>query len=302
MNSEITCKLHDTHAHLEMLCQRLGLIPEGREDIEMTPQITQSIFDFSQSYLLNHEWVIHPTVSTNNLKYALDLFWEISKIYFLYGSHPEIVDAKFDVNKYLLEQADFLKKILNLPKFKGLLPQDQSNETKPRLIGIGECGLDFNYTQDSEIIKKQKELFISQIELAIRLDLPIEIHTRDAWDDTFELLDEFPSIHGKFLIHCFTGGVTELRKCLDRGGLAAFGGIVTFPKSFELQEALVFCPKENLVLETDLPFLAPVPNRGKACLPVMINDTAKFIATIKNTTPELVWEWSRQNSKKLFKF
>ena len=168
------------------------------------------------------------------------------------------------------------------------------------MLGIGEIGLDYFYSQDENIILKQKALFCSQIELAISLNLPIEIHARDAWGDIWNILKGYPQIHGKFLIHCFTGNTQELKNCFDLGGKAAFGGIVTFPKSVDLQEAAIFCPSDSMVLETDLPFLAPVPNRGKTCEPALINDTAIFMAKLKNTTPEQIWEWSRENSKSLF--
>ena len=144
-----------------------------------------------------------------------------------------------------------------------------------RIIGIGECGLDYYYTQDSRIIHKQKELFESQIDLAIKLDIPLFIHTRDAFDDTFEILKSKPGIHGKFAIHCFTGNKNHLKEVLDMGGKAAFGGIITFGKNAEyLREAFAYCPKDGYLLETDLPFLSPKPFRGKDNLPEYI----KFVA------------------------
>lgn len=279
--------IHDTHAHLEMLYQKLGFIPEARDSEIVLPSDTDKILkDFSNQYLFGHEWIIHPTVSIQNLELVLKLFYNEPKIHFLLGAHPEIVDTDFVFSNYCTN-LDYKLKTLSV-----LYPD--------RLVGIGEIGLDYFYSRDLNIIKKQKQLFRHHIELAINLNLPIEIHTRDAWKDTFEVLDEYPAIHGKFLIHCFTGNVENLRRCLDRGGKAAFGGIVTFSKSTELQEAAVFCPFESLVLETDLPFLAPVPYRGKICLPEMIEDTARKMADLKNTTPEIIWEWSRKNSRGLF--
>ena len=144
-------------------------------------------------------------------------------------------------------------------------------------------------------------MFRFHIELALKLSLPIEIHTRDAWEDTFKILDEYPKIYNEFLIHCFTGNIENLKETIKRGGKAAFGGIVTFQKSIELQEAVRFCPVESLVLETDLPFLAPVPHRGKICLPEMIDDTAAKVADLKNLSKNQIWDWSRKNSLDLFK-
>jgi len=294
--------IHDTHAHLEMLYQKLGYLQESRDldvvlptdldqknrnlDIAIPPDLDQILTSFSDQYLSKHEWIIHPTVSIQNLELAYKLFYNESKIHFLLGAHPEIVGSDFDFTTYV-SNLDYKFKEL-----RSLYPE--------RLVGIGEIGLDYFYSQDRDIIQNQKKLFRHHIELAISLNLPIEIHTRDAWEDTFAVLDEYPEIYGKFLIHCFTGNVENLRSCLDRGGKAAFGGIVTFNKSIELQQAAIFCPFESLVLETDLPFLAPVPNRGKVCLPEMIEDTAKKMADLKNTTPEKIWEWSRGNSRGLF--
>jgi TatD DNase family protein len=292
----MTHHLHDTHAHLEMLCQKLEIIPETRDDIKLLPEVQNEIQGFAEKYLSNHDWVIHPTVSNKNLNFVLSLFWDISKIYFLLGAHPEIVNQDFNLKDYQNEQENLIK------TWKLQYPDLFNTEAdkKYRLLGIGEIGLDYFYSQDEEIVKKQKALFSSQIELAIDLNLPIEIHARDAWDDIWKILKNYPKIHGKFLIHCFTGNKQELKNCLDLGGKAAFGGIVTFPKSLDLQEAAMFCPSDSLVLETDLPFLAPVPFRGKTCEPDMIADTAIFMAKLKNTTPEQIWEWSKENSKNLF--
>ena len=183
--------IHDTHAHLEMLYQKLGLIAENRDsDIILPRDLDEILTAFSYKYLSKHEWIIHPTVSIQNLELVLKLFYIEPKIYFLLGAHPEIVDADFDFKDYCSNLEYKLKEL------KTLYPD--------RLLGIGEIGLDYFYTQDREIIKKQKLLFRHHIELALSLNLPIEIHTRDAWEDTFTILDEYPEIHGKFLIHCFT--------------------------------------------------------------------------------------------------
>ncbi len=295
--------LHDTHAHLEMLCQKLEIIPKDRfdaSDLALLDLKNAQILDFTNLYLKDHKWVIHPTVSNQNLNLVLKLFWQVSKVYFLLGSHPEIVDEKFNLEAYLQEQNDFIKVWTKTYTQLFKISQNIDLSLKQRLLGIGEIGLDYFYSQDSQILAKQAALFRSQIELAIRLDLPIQIHAREAWADIWSILKEYPPIHGKFLIHCFTGDISQLKSCLELGGKVAFGGIVTFPKSLDLQAAAVYCPSDSLILETDLPFLAPAPYRGKTCIPSMIAETAVCVAALRNTTPEVVWEWSRKNSKDLF--
>ena len=285
---------HDTHLHLEMLLKKLNLIDlEVLElDFDKSLHLAENTKSRIDELLINHEFVIQSTVSTRNFHLVKSLFSKNSKVEYLLGSHPEIVETGFDISYYLDQQSNYLK----------------VNHDKLNLVGIGEIGLDYHYTQaenlqfsqDKNLHKIQQELFESQIELAIELDLPIEIHCREAFEDTFAILLKYPKIHGKFDIHCFTGGKYEARKALEMGAKLGIGGIVTFKNAQNLQEAVKFSPLENLLLETDLPFLAPLPNRGKICLPEYIDNVADCVANLKNIPKAQVWQTSADNAKMLF--
>lgn len=131
---------------------------------------------------------------------------------------------------------------------------------------------------------------------------PIIIHCREAFSDLFEILNKYPEINGRFLVHCFTGGVLEMQEIVKRAGFLGVGGIITYSKNTEsLKEAIKLCPIENIILETDLPFLAPGKHRGKTCLPEYIQVIAEMIATLKDTTVESVVLQSAANCQKMIK-
>jgi TatD DNase family protein len=293
-NKQIEIKLkmlHDTHAHLEMLLTKLGFLNESlekSENIEEQKLSNEAKFKLSQ-LLTNHEFVLQSTVSTSNFQYVTQLFQGFEKIKYFLGSHPEIVNVDFDIKNYLITQKLFLEKHSEIIKGKF------KNQT---VAGIGEVGLDYHYTQDAKLIKTQKELFEAQIQLAIEYNLPLMIHCRDAFDDLFEILYKYPKIHNKFLIHCFTGGIDEMYKTIKIGGKVAFGGVITFKSAKNVQEAAEYCPLENFVLETDLPFLSP--KRGEICIPEHIDLVATKVAELKKIPKQEVWELSKRNCKDLF--
>ncbi|MHB8263974.1 MAG: TatD family hydrolase [Acidimicrobiales bacterium] len=128
------------------------------------------------------------------------------------------------------------------------------------LVGIGECGLDYHYDAPSKDL--QKRAFASQIDLANSYGLTLVIHARDAWDDVFGVL-ESEGMPERTIMHCFTGGPGELERAVSLGAYISFSGIVTFGNAEEVREAARQCPLDRLLVETDSPFLSPVPNRGK---------------------------------------
>lgn len=168
-----------------------------------------------------------------------------------------------------------------------------------RVIGIGETGLDYFYEHSDRAT--QAKLFRMHIDVARETGLPVIIHTRDAEDDTFEILSAemgkgaFPA-----LIHCFTASADFGRKVLDLGLTISLSGIVTFKNAKDLQEAAKEVPEDRLLVETDSPFLAPVPNRGKICEPAFVADTARFVAQLRGTEPERLAEVTTGNFKALF--
>ncbi len=165
------------------------------------------------------------------------------------------------------------------------------------LVAIGECGLDYYYNHSSEA--EQKDVFSQQIELAKTYNLALIVHTREAWRDTFEVLDRQGAPRNT-IIHCFTGSIAELDRCIKRGYAVSFSGIVTFKKSVELQSAAQACPIESLLIETDSPFLAPEPFRGKANSPKYVIEVVKKIAELKQMDPETVSIETYKNAKSAF--
>lgn len=148
----------------------------------------------------------------------------------------------------------------------------------PRVVAIGECGLDFFYSHSPHDV--QKEMFARQIAWAKELDLALVIHTRGAWDDTFDVLaaEGWPE---RTIIHCFTGGPEEATRCLDNGAYISISGIVTFKKADDIRAAVVVTPVDRLLVETDAPFLAPVPHRGKANEPAFVPLVGAAVAAAK---------------------
>jgi TatD DNase family protein len=169
----------------------------------------------------------------------------------------------------------------------------------PRVIGIGETGLDYYYDKSDRDV--QQALFRTHIAVARRTGLPIIIHTRDAEEDTARILKEelgkraFPA-----LIHCFTASAEFGRKVLELGLTISISGIVTFKNAKDLQEVVKTIPEDRLLVETDSPFLAPVPHRGRKCEPAFTADTARFVADLRQVSLESLGETTTRNFFSLF--
>lgn len=146
-----------------------------------------------------------------------------------------------------------------------------------KVVGVGEAGLDYHYDHSPRNI--QKAVFAEHIALANAHDLPLIIHTRDAWQDTFEILDA-EGVPERTVFHCFTGGPDEARQGLDRGIVISVSGIVTFKNATELQDAVRITPLDMLMVETDSPYLAPVPHRGKKNQPANVTHVGAAVAEL----------------------
>ena len=175
-----------------------------------------------------------------------------------------------------------------------LLGPDRS----PVIVGIGECGLDYHYEHSPRDV--QREAFAAQIRLATELDLALVIHTREAWDDTWAVL-EAEGVPERTVFHCFTGGPDEARECLDRGAFLSFSGIVTFKAAADVQDAARLCPLERMLAETDSPYLAPVPHRGRRNEPAYVAATARFLAELRGVTHEELGRVTSENFSNLFR-
>ena len=169
----------------------------------------------------------------------------------------------------------------------------------PDVIAIGECGLDYFYDKSDR--QAQRERFQAHIEAARATGLPLVVHTREAEEDTAEILGRAVAQGGtKGVLHCFTGSQELARKALDFGFFISLSGIVTFKNARDLQETAKIVPEDRLLVETDSPFLAPVPHRGQTCEPAFVVDTARFVAGLRGVDVETLAEQTTANFFKLF--
>ncbi len=188
----------------------------------------------------------------------------------------------------------------------GLHPHDASNGIDgieallgaPNVVAVGECGLDYHYEHSPR--DAQRAAFAAQIDLAKRYDLAMVVHTRSAWDDTFAILDA-EGMPERTIIHCFTGGPDEARKCLDLGAYLSFSGIVTFGNAADVRAAAELCPQDRLLVETDSPFLAPIPYRGKTNQPGWVPVVGAAVAEVRGVTPAVVAAAVWQNAAEVFR-
>ncbi len=182
----------------------------------------------------------------------------------------------------------------------GVLAAELSGDVDPAdrvVVGIGECGLDYHYDHSPRPV--QREAFALQVELAHRHGLALVIHTREAWDDTFDVLT-VQGVPEHTIVHCFTGGPGEARRCLDLGASLSFSGVVTFKNAAEVREAAALCPLDRLLVETDTPFLTPVPHRGTPNEPARVPLVGAAVAQVKGVDTAVLAEVTTANARRAF--
>jgi TatD DNase family protein len=168
----------------------------------------------------------------------------------------------------------------------------------PKVIAVGEIGLDYHY--DFSPREAQKSAFIEQMSIAAPAGKPIVIHTREAWQDTVTLLEKYWTPHGiGGIMHCFSGGPEEAQRALELGFYLSFGGILTFPKAAQVHAAAKAAPRDRILLETDAPYLAPVPKRGKRNEPALMVHTARKLADLRGESFEDVCRVTSENFRAL---
>ena len=168
---------------------------------------------------------------------------------------------------------------------------------EPEVVAVGECGLDYHY--DHSPRSAQRAAFAAQIALAHAHELALVVHTREAWDDTLAILAT-EGVPERTVIHCFTGGPAEARRCLDLGAHLSFSGIITFKGAPEVREAARSCPLDRLLVETDSPFLAPVPHRGRPNQPAWVAVVGEAVAAARAVPVELVAEATWTNAARVY--
>jgi TatD DNase family protein len=151
------------------------------------------------------------------------------------------------------------------------------------VVAVGECGLDYHY--DHSPRHQQREMFAAQIGLARSTGLTLVVHSRAAWDDTIAIL-RAEGVPERTVMHCFTGGPDEASRCLDLGAFLSFSGIVTFKNADDVRAAAMMCPLDRLLVETDAPFLAPVPYRGESNRPALVAVVGDAVAAVRRVAPD----------------
>ena len=250
--------LIDTHAHIHF--------DEYRDELE---QIFENALenDVTKIFCVG--------VNDEDSGQALAVARAFKNTYAIVGLHPSEADRGYEA----LEE---IQRLVELDREK--------------VIGIGECGLD--YYREGYDKQSQERALRFQIELALDNDLPLAFHVRDAFDDFFEILDDYEGVKG--LVHCFSSGVDELDKALERGLYISLNGIMTFTKDPVQLMAAKKLPLQRLLLETDCPFLAPVPKRGQRNEPANVLYTAQFLADLRGEDLETLKKQTSANTLELF--
>jgi TatD DNase family protein len=253
-------KLIDSHCHLNYE----GLVERQDEVLENARQ--HGVLGFLNISTRKREW--------NDI---IALAERESDVWASVGVHPHEADAHPDLGAAaLVDAADH-----------------------PRVIAIGECGLDYYYDKSDRAA--QRERFEAHIDAARQTGLPLVIHTREAEADTADILTAAVREGGVAgVLHCFTGSAELARKGLDLGFYVSLSGIVTFKNAQDLQQTAKWLPAGQMLVETDSPFLAPVPHRGQKCEPAFVADTARFVAELRGEDPELLAETTTANFFELF--
>ena len=220
--------------------------------------------------------IVVPASSANDIDDVFEVSEKYENVYCYLGIHPE--DAK-NWNDEILDKI-----------------KEYSTSTK--VVGIGEIGLDYYW--DKSYVELQKEIFTKQIQLGNELNLPLNIHDREAHKDTFDILKEYNK-NSKVIMHCFSGSPEFAIECIKEGWYIALGGVVTFKNAKKMKEVAKVVPLDRLLLETDAPYLTPVPHRGEENQPAYVKFTAEEIAKIKEISFEELAKQTTQNAEKILK-
>lgn len=221
------------------------------------------------------DFVVNIAYDLESSKISVDYANKYDFIYATVGFHPDEIEGYSDEAESKLE--DLVK-----------------NNSK--VLAIGEIGLDYHWmTRPKE---EQWEIFRRQLRLAKRVGKPVVIHTREAMEDTIKILNEFPEITG--ILHCYPGSVETAKQMIDRFYLG-IGGVLTFKNAKKLVDVVNEIPLEKLIIETDCPYMAPTPHRGKRNEPIYTKEVAKKIAEIKNISYDEVVRITNENTRKAYK-
>ena len=224
--------------------------------------------------------LLHACVELSEIPKLKKISNKYSELFYSVGLHP------LDANQWDSNSQSIMKKAI---------------ESDNRIVAIGELGLDLFKNKDIDI---QMGALIPQMELAVKYDLPVIIHCRNASNEMIKLCKDLAKkkLCPKGVLHCWSGTTDEMNEFLKLGFYISFSGIVTFPKAFQTHDCAKLVPKNRYLIETDSPFLAPVPFRGKRNEPAYVESVAKSLALLRSSSLETIANESSRNAEELFKF
>lgn len=249
----------DSHAHLDW--------ESFKEDRDA---VIQRAFDAGVAQIVQAGVYLH------TIPEAIALADQFERIYIGIGLHPH--EAKF----WTEESAGLLREAAKHPK----------------VVGIGECGLDFHYNHSERDV--QLEVFAAQVDIARELSKPLIIHTREAWEDTFRILNDHGKGQVRGVFHCFTGGPEVIPEIKRLDFYVSFSGIVTFPKATDIQAAAPLVADDRILVETDSPYLSPQGLRGKRNEPANVWVVANKVAELRKISKEAIAKQTSENARRLF--
>ncbi|NNE91214.1 MAG: TatD family hydrolase [Verrucomicrobiales bacterium] len=259
--------LIDTHCHLAS--------PRFRDEI---PQIVEAAREAGV------ERIVTIACDLEDSPVNIDLAAEFDGVYATVGIHPCYVHE--------IESEDWVAELRTLA-------------AAPKVVAIGEIGLDYFHAppegfDETGWKKLQHEIFRTQLDLAVELDLPVVIHQRESNEDIMAVLETFAGSSLRAVLHCYTGSLEQAERAFELGHLVSFTGIVTFPKATDVQQVAAAVPSGRFMVETDSPYLAPVPNRGKRCQPADTLHTARHLADLRNVTFEKLAQETTDSARSFF--
>ncbi len=268
----------DTHCHIDSTIEKMNLDDGALKNDISAATIQHWYAKLKELFPENYEASINVSCEPDTLAFGLNIIDAIPEVYAAQGIHPH--DAK--------EYTDVIH------------AQLISTMAHPKVLAWGEMGLDYHYDFSPREI--QKEVFIRQLTAAIELNKPILIHSREAEEDTLEILSQYLPAELNTHIHCFTSNLDFIQKlcALNKNLYFGFTGMITFKNSQETREALSWLPLEQILLETDAPYMAPIPHRGKKAHQGMIPLIAERIAEVKEVSVDVVYAQCRENTRSMY--
>lgn len=269
-------QLTDTHCHIHEIVDNHKHADEGVHEKWRKAGLTDPDAVIADAHRAGVTRLICVGCTVEDSALAVDFVQQRANTWASIGIHPH-------------EAARYIRDTKALETFAALA-------SKPKVVAVGECGLDYYYHHSPK--EDQEKMLRFQMELALKHDLPMAFHVRDAFTDFWPIFDDYPGIRG--VVHSFTASRHQLDEALARGLYVGLNGIVTFTKAGEQLETVKAVPLKRMLLETDAPFLTPVPHRGKICVPGHVVLTAEFLSNLRDESLDEIASVTTRNARDLF--